>query len=68
MTLLPSNLEIARRTSLKPLAEIAAEMGIGPHLFEPYGEGVARIKLEAFEQLADRPKAPALSGAALPTT
>ncbi|MDA2926020.1 formate--tetrahydrofolate ligase [Acidobacteria bacterium AH-259-G07] len=57
MTLLPSNLEIARRASLKPLAEIAAEMGIGPHLLEPYGEGVAKIKLEAIEQLADRPKA-----------
>ena len=52
-----SDLEIARRASLKPLAEIAAEMGIGSHLLEPYGEGVAKIKLEAIEELADRPKA-----------
>ena len=52
-----SDLEIARRASLKPLAEIAAEMGIGSHLLEPYGEGVAKIKLKAIEELADRPKA-----------
>ena len=51
------DLEIARRASLKPLAEIAAEMGIGSHLLEPYGEGVAKIKLKAIEELADRPKA-----------
>jgi len=42
---------------LKPLDEIAAEMGIGEHLLEPYGEGVAKIKLDAIEELADRPKA-----------
>ena len=53
---------------MKPLAESVAEMVSDPHLFEPYGEGVARIKVEAIEQLADRPKAPALSGAAPPTT
>ena len=52
-----SDLEIARRASLKPLAEIAAEMGIGSHLLEPYGEGVAKIKLKAIEELEDRPKA-----------
>ena len=32
-------------------------MGIGSHLLEPYGEGVAKIKLKAIEELADRPKA-----------
>src|SRR6202049_983629 len=39
------------------MPDIAARMGIGPHLLEPYGSDVAKIKLEAIEELADRPKA-----------
>ncbi|HEV8045182.1 MAG TPA: formate--tetrahydrofolate ligase [Rubrobacter sp.] len=54
---LPTNLGVSRTARLKPLDEIAAEMGIGEHLLEPYGEGVAKIKLDAIEELADRPKA-----------
>ena len=53
----PSDLEIAQRAALKPMADIAAEMGIGPHLLEPYGDSVAKVKLEAIEELADRPRA-----------
>src|SRR4029450_2043025 len=54
---LPKNLEVARQAKLRPLNEIAAERGSGEHLLEPYGEGVAKIKLDAIEELADRPKA-----------
>jgi len=53
----PSDLEIAQSAVLKPLPDVAAEMGIGPHLLEPYGDSVAKIKLEAIEELADRPRA-----------
>ncbi len=53
----PPDLEIARRARLLPMTEIAARMGIGPHLLEPYGTEVAKIKLEAIAELADRPKA-----------
>jgi len=53
----PSDLEIARGASLKPLEDVAAEMGIGSHLLEPYGEQVMKIKLAAIEELADRPMA-----------
>ena len=53
----PNDLEIARRAKLRPLTKIADEMGIGQHLLEPYGSDVAKIKLEAIEELADRPKA-----------
>ncbi len=53
----PSDLEIAREARLKPMAEIAAKMGIGPHLLEPYGYDVAKIKLDALDELKDRPKA-----------
>ena len=53
----PNDLEIARRAKLRPLPKIAAEMGIGEHLLEPYGSDVAKIKLEAIEELSDRPMA-----------
>jgi formate--tetrahydrofolate ligase len=54
---LPSDLEIARRATLLPLEDVAASMGIGPHLLEPYGRGVAKIDLAAVDELADRPRA-----------
>jgi formate--tetrahydrofolate ligase len=53
----PSDLEIARAGTLKPLTEIAAQMGIGPHLLEQHGDELAKIRLEAIDELADRPKA-----------
>jgi formate--tetrahydrofolate ligase len=56
-TKIPSDLQIARKATLKPLPEIAAEMGIGSHLLEPYGAAVAKVKLEAIEKLKDRPQA-----------
>ena len=52
-----TDLDIARAASLKPLPEIAAQMGLGEHLLEPYGSSVSKIKLEAIDELADRPKA-----------
>jgi formate--tetrahydrofolate ligase len=52
-----SALDIARKASLKPIAEVAREMGIPTNLLEPYGEFVAKIKLDAIAALADRPKA-----------
>src|SRR6202047_5626547 len=53
----PGDLEIAREALLLPLPEIASRMGIGPHLLEPYGHDVAKIKLDAIAELKDRPKA-----------
>ena len=53
----PSDLEIARAATPAPLADIAAKMGIGPHLLEHHGDELAKIKLEAIDELADRPKA-----------
>jgi len=53
----PTDLEIARKARLLPMAEVAAKMGIGPHLLEPYGYDVAKIRLDAIDELKDRPKA-----------
>jgi formate--tetrahydrofolate ligase len=47
----PTNLPAEPRE----ITDVAAEMGIGPELLEPYGRGVAKIRLEARETLpADR--------------
>jgi formate--tetrahydrofolate ligase len=54
---MPTGLEIARSVRLKPLGEVAATLGIDGRLLEPYGDAVAKIKLEAVETLADRPPA-----------
>jgi formate--tetrahydrofolate ligase len=53
----PSDLEIARKGVPKPLTEIAAMMGIGEHLLEPYGKSLAKISLDAIDELKGRPKA-----------
>jgi len=53
----PSDLEIARGADLRPLTEIARQMGIRPDLLEPHGHGVAKISLDAIDELADRPRA-----------
>jgi formate--tetrahydrofolate ligase len=54
---LPPAIEIARTAQMRPIAEIAAQMGIGPEFLEPYGSHVAKISLDATAALADRPKA-----------
>ena len=53
----PSDLDIARRATLRPLAEIAADAGIPLDCLEPYGTGAAKIDLRAVELMADRPRA-----------
>ena len=54
---MPSALEIARQATLKPIAEIAEDIGIPPWLTELHGDHVAKIDLRAISELADRPKA-----------
>jgi formate--tetrahydrofolate ligase len=54
---LPSSLDIARRAALKPIEDVAGEMGLGSHVLELYGRGVAKVDLAAIEELAGRPKA-----------
>src|SRR4249920_3421520 len=53
----PSDLDIARGAALKPLEDVAAEMGLPSHLLEPHGEEVMKIKLEAIAELAGQPAA-----------
>jgi len=53
----PSDLQIARSANLRPIDGIAESMGLRPDLVEPHGRDVMKIRLEAIEELADRPKA-----------
>jgi formate--tetrahydrofolate ligase len=53
----PSDLDIARAASLKPLDDIAAEMGLPARHLEPYGRDVMKISLDAIDDLADQPTA-----------
>ena len=50
-------LEIARAATLLPITEVAASMGIGEDLLQPYGRFVAKVSLDAVTALADRPRA-----------
>ncbi|MGH8791029.1 MAG: formate--tetrahydrofolate ligase [Stackebrandtia sp.] len=54
---MPSDLEISRDAVLKPLSDVAASIGIGSHLLEPYGRSAAKISLAAASEMADRPRA-----------
>jgi formate--tetrahydrofolate ligase len=53
----PSDLEIARGAKLKPVEDIAGDMGLPAHLLEPYGRDVMKVGLGAIEELADAPRA-----------
>jgi formate--tetrahydrofolate ligase len=53
----PSDLEIARGAKLKPVDDVAADMGLPPHLLEHYGRDVMKVGLGAIAELADAPRA-----------
>jgi len=50
-----SDIEIAREAKLKPIAEIAGKLGIGPEHLEPYGHTKAKLPLSYIDGLESRP-------------
>src|SRR5690606_26731186 len=46
-TVMPSDLEIASSATLRPIADIAQDLGLDPDHVEPYGRDVAKIDLAA---------------------
>jgi formyltetrahydrofolate synthetase len=54
-TTLPSSLEIAQAAELRPIAEIAEEVGLEPTEIAPHGSYKAKIDLSVLERLRDRP-------------
>jgi formate--tetrahydrofolate ligase len=51
----PSDIEIARKASMKPIPEIAAKLGISEEALEPYGRTKAKVALDRIEGLDSRP-------------
>jgi len=49
---MPTDIEIAQNADLRPIADVAAELGLGSGDLRPYGHYVAKVKLEA---VRDRP-------------
>ena len=47
MTKVPTDIEIAQAAKMRPIAEVAAELGLGPEEFLPYGRHKAKITPEA---------------------
>ncbi|MEA3355779.1 MAG: formate--tetrahydrofolate ligase [Candidatus Bipolaricaulota bacterium] len=51
----PSDLEIAQAAKLKPITQIAQEVGINEGELEPFGAWKAKVKLDILKRLKDRP-------------
>jgi methylenetetrahydrofolate dehydrogenase (NADP+) / methenyltetrahydrofolate cyclohydrolase / formyltetrahydrofolate synthetase len=51
----PSDIEIAQDSDLKPIALIAEELGLTADEFEYYGPVKAKVKLEVMDRLKDKP-------------
>ena len=51
----PSDIEIAQEAKLKPIMQVAEELGIRPDELELYGPYKAKVKLEILERLKNRP-------------
>src|SRR5689334_17275131 len=65
---MPSSLEIAQACALRPVAEIAAEIGLLEDELEPYGRYKGKIDLGVLERLADRPDAKLIDVTAITPT
>jgi formate--tetrahydrofolate ligase len=49
-SIIPSDIEIAQRARLRPIAEIAAQIGLGPDDLDLYGKYKAKIPLEIIQR------------------
>ena len=54
-----SSLEIAQAAVMRPIADVAAEVGIEPDELELYGRYKAKVDLSILDRLADAPDAQA---------
>ena len=51
----PSDIDIAQASDIKPISQVAEEIGILPEELEFYGAYKAKVKLEVLKRLQDRP-------------
>jgi formate--tetrahydrofolate ligase len=52
---IPPDIEIAQGAKLKPVSEIAAGLGLSADDIEPYGKYKAKISLDVYKRLKDKP-------------
>ncbi|MDI6844409.1 MAG: formate--tetrahydrofolate ligase [Anaerosomatales bacterium] len=51
-----SDIEIARAARLRPITEVAEELGLLPEELEPYGPSKAKVSLAALERVRETPR------------
>ena len=51
----PSDIEIAQEAKIKPILQVAKELGIRENELELYGPYKAKVKLEILERLKNKP-------------
>jgi methylenetetrahydrofolate dehydrogenase (NADP+)/methenyltetrahydrofolate cyclohydrolase/formyltetrahydrofolate synthetase len=51
----PSDIEIAQEAKLKPILQVAGELGLRPDELELFGPYKAKVKLEVLDRLKNRP-------------
>jgi formate--tetrahydrofolate ligase len=67
-TKMPSSLEIAQQATLRPITEIAEEIGLTEDEVELYGRYKAKVDLSVLERLRDRPDAKLIGVTAITPT
>jgi formate--tetrahydrofolate ligase len=65
---MPSSLEIAQDATLRPIVELADELGLLPDEVEPYGRYKAKVDLSVIDRLSDRPDAKLINVTAITPT
>ena len=50
-----SDIEIARAARLKPIAEIAAKIGVSESALHPFGRFIAKLEYDFLRSLSNRP-------------
>ena len=50
-----TDIEIAQQTKLKPIAQVAQDLGVLPEELEPYGRFKAKLNESLYARVADKP-------------
>ena len=67
-TEMPSSLEIAQNATLRPILDVAGDVGLLPEEVEPYGRYKAKVDLSVLERLSGRPDAKLINVTAITPT
>jgi len=51
----PSDIDIAQAATLKPITQVAEELGLLPDEYDPYGKFIAKVSPDVLKRLADVP-------------